>query len=112
MRQLLAADKSLCHAARRGDYRYPVDVEVDGYNLLGAYLNPLTGLHFSLLLGFDDIAADIIDASFKEDLEIPFGIGNTALHLATLVGSHRIVRLLLERGCNTLIKNKKGQVFW
>jgi ankyrin repeat protein len=68
----------------------------------------MTALHYSLILGYDEIAADIIDASFQEDLEISFGLGNTALHLATLVGSQRVVKLLLDRGCNRLVKNRKG----
>ena len=59
-------------------------------------------------MGSDDIAKDIIERSFKADLDEPFGGGNTALHLATLLGATAIVQLLIERSANTTINNAKG----
>ena len=49
--------------------------------ILGAYIGSVTGLHVAIILGHDGIAKDIIDSSFKDDLDIPLGGNNTALHL-------------------------------
>ncbi|KAJ3254258.1 hypothetical protein HK103_007311 [Boothiomyces macroporosus] len=86
------------------DAKFDADVELDAYKFLGAYLGAMTPLHFAILLGQDDIAKDIIERSFKEDLEETFGGGNTALHL----GAVDIVTLLLERGANRTVNNAKG----
>ncbi|ORX79269.1 ankyrin [Anaeromyces robustus] len=88
--------------------KYDAEVEVDGYKFLGAYIGKMTGLQFAIMLGNDDVAKDIIDATLKDDLDLTFGGGNTALHLATLLGERDVVKLLLERGADKSIKNNKG----
>lgn len=45
---------------------YPSGAEVYAFRLLGAYLGPLTGLQFSILIGQDGIAKDILDATFVQ----------------------------------------------
>lgn len=50
----------------------------------------------------------MIERTLKDDLDIPFGGGNTALHLATFLGAREVVKLLLERGSNRTNKNGKG----
>ena len=88
--------------------KYDTEVEVDGYKFLGAYYGKMTGLQFAIMLGRDDVAKDIIDATLKDDLDLTYGGGNTALHLASLLGERDVVQLLLERGADRTIKNNKG----
>lgn len=72
-------------------------------------MGSLTGLHLAILKGHDQVARDIIDATLGNgDLDMTFGGGNTALHLATLIGARDIVRVLLERKADPQIKNNKG----
>jgi hypothetical protein len=79
-------DKSLVNQKFKSeDAKFDREVELDGYKFLGAYLGQMTALHFSILLGQDEIAKDIIERSFKDDLEMTFGGGNTALHLGIAV---------------------------
>ncbi|KAF9992213.1 hypothetical protein BGZ79_003375 [Entomortierella chlamydospora] len=85
---------------------FPPEIERDAYTLLGAYLGPLTGLQYSILTGKDDIALDILDATFEQDAK--FGSGNTALHLAVLLGETAVVSGLIERGADMNLKNKRG----
>ncbi|KAK3832210.1 MAG: hypothetical protein JOS17DRAFT_743322 [Linnemannia elongata] len=87
---------------------FPPEVERDAYTLLGAYLGPLTGLQFSILTGRDGVAKDILDATFEQDVDARFGSGNTALHLAVLLGASAMVSALIERGADTTLKNKRG----
>jgi hypothetical protein len=70
VRQLLTSDRSLAKQRRKGDYKYDVDIELDAYKFLGAYIGPLTALQYAILNGQDPLAKDIIDASFQEDLGI------------------------------------------
>ncbi|KAG0057932.1 hypothetical protein BGZ90_005239 [Linnemannia elongata] len=88
--------------------RFPSDVERDAYTLLGAYLGPLTGLQYSILTGRDSIAKDILDSTFEQDVDARFGNGNTALHLAVLLGAPAMVSALIERGADINLKNKRG----
>jgi len=88
--------------------KYDNEVEVDGYKFLGAYIGKMTGLQFAIMLGQDDVAKDIIDATLKDDLDAVYGGGNTALHLAALLGERDVVKLLIERGADKTIKNNKG----
>ncbi|KAF9183956.1 hypothetical protein BGZ51_003656 [Haplosporangium sp. Z 767] len=88
--------------------RFPAEVERDAYTLLGAYLGPLTGLQYSILTGRDGIAKDILDATFEQDIDARFGNGNTALHLAVLLGASTMVSALIERGADISLKNKRG----
>jgi len=88
--------------------KYDTEVEVDGYKFLGAYFGKMTGLQFAIILGHDDIAKDIIDATLKDDLDATYGGGNTALHLAALLGERDVVKILVERGADKSIKNNKG----
>jgi len=88
--------------------KYDNEVEVDGYKFLGAYFGKMTVLQFAIVLGLDDIAKDIIDATLKDDLDATYGGGNTALHLAALLGERDVVKLLVERGADKSIKNSKG----
>ncbi|EGF81881.1 hypothetical protein BATDEDRAFT_87290 [Batrachochytrium dendrobatidis JAM81] len=109
VRDMLLKEKSLSSEKYRDpSARFEADVELDAYKFLGAYLGSLTPLQFAILLGHDSIARDIIERSFKDDLDDTFGGGNTALHLATFLGAKEIVKLLLERGANRTIKNSKG----
>jgi len=34
----------------------------------------MTGLQFAIILGHDDIAKDIIDATLKDDLDATYGV--------------------------------------
>ncbi|KAF9907694.1 hypothetical protein EC991_010726 [Linnemannia zychae] len=88
--------------------RFPAEVERDAFTLLGAYLGPLTGLQYSILTGRDDIAKDILDSTFEQDVDARFGSGNTALHLAALLGASNIASALIERGADITLKNKRG----
>jgi hypothetical protein len=65
------------------DAKFDPEVELDAYKFLGAYLGQISPLHYAILLGQDEIAKDIIERAFKEDLDMTFGGGNTALHLGT-----------------------------
>ncbi|KAF9109067.1 hypothetical protein BGX27_008031 [Mortierella sp. AM989] len=87
---------------------FPQEIERDAYTLLGAYLGPLTGLQYSILTGKDGIAKDILDSTFEQDIDAKFGSGNTALHLAVLLGAASMVSALIERGADTTLKNKRG----
>ncbi|RUS17663.1 hypothetical protein BC937DRAFT_89669 [Endogone sp. FLAS-F59071] len=108
VRLLLAADQTLTAVRAKGEYRYEERVELDAYKFLGAYIGQMAGLQAAILWGKDSIARDIIDAAFEEDLQIPFGNGNTTLHLAVLVGAAEIVKILLERGADVTVRNGKG----
>ncbi|KAG0283010.1 hypothetical protein BGZ96_012612 [Linnemannia gamsii] len=88
--------------------KFPAEIERDAYTLLGAYLGPLTGLQFSILTGQDGIAKDILDSTFEQDIDARFGNGNTALHLAVLLGASTMVSALIERGADCNLKNKRG----
>ncbi|TPX46126.1 hypothetical protein SeLEV6574_g03400 [Synchytrium endobioticum] len=83
-------------------------LELDMYKFMGAYLGQMSALQYAILLGQDSIAKDIAERTFKEDLDITFGGGNTALHLASFMGAKDLVQLLLEHGANASIKNAKS----
>ena len=90
----------------------------------------MTPLHVAILLGQDEIAKDIIHRTSTEDLNLTFGViffifyldsrvfmlkedthkkgDNTALHLATFLGAHDVVKLLISRGALTSLTNSKG----
>ncbi|KAI9593330.1 hypothetical protein BDF19DRAFT_448331 [Syncephalis fuscata] len=109
VRALLATDRSL--SARRHRYQgavYHKDHALDAYKFLGAYIGAVTGLQLALLSQHEIVAKDILTVTFNQDIDLTFGDGNTALHLAVFLGLHDIVTLLVERGANTLIKNGKG----
>ncbi|KAG9326064.1 hypothetical protein KVV02_000775 [Mortierella alpina] len=112
VRQLLVDYKTdLTRARFKPDaqsVRFPAEVERDAYTLLGAYLGPLTGLQFSILTGCDGVAKDILDSTFEQDVDAKFGNGNTALHLAVLLGASFMVSALIERGADINLKNKRG----
>ncbi|KAJ1930768.1 hypothetical protein IWQ60_000052 [Tieghemiomyces parasiticus] len=108
VRSLLADDRRLTTVRVRGDFKYDRAVELQAFKCLGAYLGALTGLQVAVLTGQTGIAVDIIDATFDQDLDAPFGDRNTVLHLAVLTGDTEITRVLLERGANRNGKNGKG----
>ena len=110
VRSFITTNKSLTQVRHKSvQWKYDMDIEMDAYKFLGAYLGQLTGLQLSLLKGHDRIAHDIIDATLDtSDLDLENGGGNTALHMATFLGARDIVRRLLERGCNAARKNAKG----
>ncbi|RKP22993.1 hypothetical protein SYNPS1DRAFT_19282, partial [Syncephalis pseudoplumigaleata] len=87
---------------------YHEDHRLDAYKFLGAYMGAVTGLQLALLAQQESIAKDILNVTFDQDIDLTFGDGNTALHLAVFLGLHDVVTLLVERGANTLIKNGKG----
>ncbi|KAJ3274144.1 hypothetical protein HDV01_003427 [Terramyces sp. JEL0728] len=77
VRQMLLQEKGLASQKYKSeDAKFDPDVELDAYKFLGAYLGSITPLHFAILLGQDEIAKDIIERSFKEDLEETFGVRN------------------------------------
>ncbi len=109
MRTLLLSDKALASQKERVEgARFDAAVETEAFKFLGAYLGALTPLHVALLRGADAIARDIIERTLAADLDVPFGGGNTALHLATFLGAREVVKLLVERGADPAIKNAKG----
>ncbi|RKP36163.1 hypothetical protein BJ085DRAFT_16153, partial [Dimargaris cristalligena] len=108
VRVLLTADRRLTTVKVRGDYQYDQTVELQAFKCLGAYLGALTGLQVAILNGQTGIALDIIDVTFDQDLDIPFGNMNSTLHLAVLLGDTDVTRALLERGANRSLKNGKG----
>ena len=75
VRDMLLKEKSLSSEKYRDpSARFEADVELDAYKFLGAYLGSLTPLQFAILLGHDSIARDIIERSFKDDLDDTFGV--------------------------------------
>ncbi|KAF9425915.1 hypothetical protein BGZ94_007101 [Podila epigama] len=110
VRRLLAEHRSLLTRARckAKAASFPPEVERDAFTLLGAFLGPLTGLQLAILTGKDGIAKDILDSTFEQDVDAKFGNGNTALHLAVLLGASVMVKALIERGADITIKNKRG----
>ncbi|KAI8919746.1 hypothetical protein BC831DRAFT_480228 [Entophlyctis helioformis] len=109
VRDMLLAEKTLTSQKYKDpDMRFDADVELDAYKFLGAYIGTMTPLQFAILLGQDAIARDILERSFKEDLDETFGGSNTALHLATFLGAKELVKLLIERGANRSARNAKG----
>ncbi|KAG9068746.1 hypothetical protein KI688_011029 [Linnemannia hyalina] len=118
VRQLLVDHKADLTRARfkpePRTVRFPDEVERDAYTLLGAYLGPLTGLQYSILTGRDAIAKDILDSTFEQGegncylMLMPGLDGNTALHLAVLLGASAMVSALIERGADVALKNKRG----
>ncbi|GJJ68882.1 hypothetical protein EMPS_01228 [Entomortierella parvispora] len=87
---------------------YPSGAEVYAFRLLGAYLGPLTGLQFSILIGQDGIAKDILDATFVQDIDATYGGGNTALQMAVVLEASTIIKALLERGADKNRENDRG----
>ena len=108
VRQLIQNKSLLTTKKKFTDISYPSDVANDGYKFLGAFIGSVTPLHLAMLLHFDAIAADIIDNSFAEHLDESFGQGNTALHLAALLGTDELIQKLLNAGASPVIKNHKG----
>ncbi|KAG0321064.1 hypothetical protein BG000_003363 [Podila horticola] len=110
VRRLLVEHRSLLTRARckAKGASYPAEVERDAFTLLGAFLGPLTGLQLAILTGKDSVALDILDSTFEQDVDAKFGNGNTALHLAVLLGASIMVSALIERGADITIKNKRG----
>ncbi|KAJ3059193.1 hypothetical protein HK102_010103, partial [Quaeritorhiza haematococci] len=109
VRSLVLADKSLLTAKHRDPtVKFDADVELDAYKFLGAYIGSITALQLAILTGNDAVAKDLIERTLKDDLDIQFGGGNSALHLATFLGARDLVKLLLERGANRTIRNAKG----
>eukprot|EP00834_Sanchytrium_tribonematis_P001216 NODE_27_length_39007_cov_1.590650.p31 type:complete len:129 gc:universal NODE_27_length_39007_cov_1.590650:35203-34817(-) len=108
----LIQNKSLLAVKRKfPDVSYPTDVANDGYKFLGAFLGSITALHLAMLLHYDSIAAEIIESSFAEHLNETFGSGNTALHLAALLGSGELISKLINAGADPTVKNGKGTQF-
>ncbi|KAG0081593.1 hypothetical protein BGZ93_008985 [Podila epicladia] len=110
VRRLLVEHRSLLTRARckAKGASYPAEVERDAFTMLGAFLGPLTGLQLAILMGDDSVAKDILDSTFEQDVDARFGNGNTALHLAVLLGASIMVLALIERGADISIKNKRG----
>ncbi|KAG0219614.1 hypothetical protein B0O80DRAFT_496067 [Mortierella sp. GBAus27b] len=112
VRRLLETHKSELTTAQfkipPNETRFPAEVEHDAFTFLGAFVGPLTGLQFALLIGKDHIASDILDSTFEQDIDTTFGNGNTALHLAVLLGAQGMVSALMDRGADVSLKNKRG----
>lgn len=108
VRKILTDNRSLLTAKAKVDVAWDPAVEMDVYKFLGAYIGNITPLQYALIVGQDSIAKDLIDMSFSEDLDIPMGGGNTALHIASILGASDVVKALGERGANPNLKNGKG----
>ncbi|KAJ3335365.1 hypothetical protein HDU93_005685 [Gonapodya sp. JEL0774] len=109
VRRMLQADKGVTSLRGKDSAaKFDDDVEMDAFKFLGAYVGSVNGLQLALFTGQDDIAKDIIDATFKEDLDATFGGGNTSLHLAALLGAEELVSALLARGASKGVKNSKN----
>ncbi|KXS14135.1 hypothetical protein M427DRAFT_57905 [Gonapodya prolifera JEL478] len=109
VRRLLEVDKSVTSMRTKdAAAKYEPDVEMDAFKFLGAYIGSINGLQLALFTGHDDIARDIIDATFQDEIDSAFGGGNTALHLAALLGAEELVSALLTRGASKTSKNNKG----
>ncbi|KAI9012863.1 hypothetical protein BC832DRAFT_548205 [Gaertneriomyces semiglobifer] len=109
VRDFLLQDKGLTSQKHRDPtVKFDAELEMDAYKFLGAYIGQVTPLQLAILCGQDSIAKDILERTLQDDLDIPFGGGNTALHLATLLGVRDIVKALLERGANWKAANAKG----
>lgn len=98
------------------DVGYDASLELSAYQFLGAYIGPITGLQYSLLLSQTDehrwhqIMLQLIDASSKSDLLLTFGSSNTTLHLSTLLDLEMPTKHLLARmtGAQAEMRNAKG----
>ena len=109
VRALLASNRALFTRNRhRYPVHYPPRCELDAYRFLGAYIGSLTALQYAILLGDEPTARDILDATFDADIDIRFGDGNTALHLAAFMNRLETVGFLLERGADLGRRNGKG----
>ncbi len=74
VRTLVASNKQVLKQKSREAVRFPPEDELDGIKFLGAYTGELSGLQLALFLAQDDIAREIVQASFTEDLNITFGV--------------------------------------
>jgi hypothetical protein len=75
VRQILLQDRSLIsEKLKTEDSKFDPAVELDAYKFLGAYIGAISPLHFAIFLGQDEIAKDIIERAFKDDLDQPFGV--------------------------------------
>ncbi|KAJ1909178.1 hypothetical protein H4219_006437, partial [Mycoemilia scoparia] len=111
VRKMVQENRLLTQVRNKEEYyRYDSGVELDAYRCLGAYIGAVTGLQLAVLLGNEEMALDLIDATFQSDLELTFGLQNTTLHLASFLEETEVVRALIERGINTSLKNNKGYV--
>lgn len=108
VRNLIQNKSLLTQKKKFTDMSYPNDVANDGYKFLGAFIGSVTVLQLAMFLHHDAIAAEIIDSSFAEHLNETFGQGNTALHLAALLGADDLIQKLLAAGADPSIKNTKG----
>lgn len=109
VRNIVLEDKELLSQKQAdGLLKFDSEVELDGYKFLGAYIGSVTAVQYALFQGRTDMAKDLIERSSSDELNITFGGGNTALHLATFLGEKDIVSLLLANGANDKISNNKG----
>lgn len=54
--------------------KFEKEVELDAYKFLGAYLGSMNPLHYAIMLGQDVIARDVLERTFKEDLNDVCGV--------------------------------------
>ncbi|KAJ3237400.1 hypothetical protein HDU81_009498 [Chytriomyces hyalinus] len=86
VRSIISSNKDLTkEKLRDATAKFDVDVEIDAYKFLGAYIGSCTPLQMALLKGHDSIAKDIIDVSSKEDLDIAFGVSYLPISMACLL---------------------------
>lgn len=75
VRKLILQDKSLLtQKLKTEEAKFDVAVELDAHRFIGAYLGSLSPLHYAILVGEEQIAKDIIETTFKEDLDDTFGV--------------------------------------
>ncbi|KAJ1669673.1 hypothetical protein EV182_008651, partial [Spiromyces aspiralis] len=99
VRELVHKNRLLTRTRNRSpNYCYDSRIENEAFRCLGAYVGALTGLQLAILLGNQEIALDIIDATFQNDLGLMYGLNNTTLHLAAFLDEVEVVRALIERG--------------
>ncbi|KAI9021112.1 hypothetical protein DFJ74DRAFT_595962, partial [Hyaloraphidium curvatum] len=101
VRELLLEHKDLSSAKKRiQGLAWPDEVATDAFKLCGAYIGSVTGLQYAMLIGRDDVAESIVDATLSADIDLTFGGQNTSLHLASLLGAREMVQKLLKRGAS------------
>lgn len=72
--ELFAENHQLLEQRQQGPACYPKEFELEAMPLFGAYIGPLTGLQYAIILGHDAIALAIIESTFTKDLDTTYGV--------------------------------------
>lgn len=63
-------------------------------------------LHVAAIMGYDEIAQELLDAGAAPDMQDR--MGNTALHEAVRWRHSRVVKILMNADCRINIRNEQG----